>query len=278
MDVGESASEYRHGLLELSAEHAGQYVLFFARISSGEGKVSSPWVYSDLWQLPYVKLSAPETLADSRDYDRKVTLVYNPDLTDPGGSVSGGNLDSVWTAAHTVLTWDSVDYADTYEFTLTAEPEEGAPSGSEETQSFRVREAPDGTLTVAWKNAAGGYEPIEPTEGGDGRYELTQYRRKIDGRYELDADYTVPYEVELTAELQIEALPEDEGGFRCTLILPDVSRLTPQDESVGTNSITDRKLRFTKKVEIVSDVEENETPPESEAYVRSDVCEIKFEN
>lgn len=278
MDVGESASEYRHGLLELSAEHAGQYVLFFARISSGEGKVSSPWVYSDLWQLPYVKLSAPETLADSRDYDRKVTLVYNPDLTDPGGSVSGGNLDSVWTAAHTVLTWDSVDYADTYEFTLTAEPEEGAPSGSEETQSFRVREAPDGTLTVAWKNAAGGYEPIEPTEGGDGRYELTQYRRKIDGRYELDADYTVPYEVELTAELQIEALPEDEGGFRCTLILPDVSRLTPQDESVGTNSITDRKLRFTKKVEIVSDVEENETPPESEAYVCSDVCEIKFEN
>ncbi len=47
---------------------------------------------------------------------------------------------------------------------------------------------------------------------------------------------------------------------------------------MGTNSITDRKLRFTKKVEIVSDVEENETPPESEAYVRSDVCEIKFEN
>ena len=67
---GDSQVKFSHTLTGLSAEYAGKYILFSARISSGGGKVSSQWVVqqgdtnpdSFIWQLPYVKLPMPEKL------------------------------------------------------------------------------------------------------------------------------------------------------------------------------------------------------------------------
>ena len=64
---GDSQVKFSHTLTGLSAEYAGKYILFSARISSGGGKVSSQWVVQKdtnpdpfIWQLPYVKLPTPE--------------------------------------------------------------------------------------------------------------------------------------------------------------------------------------------------------------------------
>ncbi len=86
MDV-EGTDRYSHALSGLSAEYAGKYILFYARISSGEGNVSSSWVANpDIWQLPYVILPTPDVSVDSAKQDVEVTLIYNPDLSDGGDS------------------------------------------------------------------------------------------------------------------------------------------------------------------------------------------------
>ncbi len=87
--VGNDGRNYSHDLAGLSAEYAGKYILFYARISSGGGNISSPWVSSECWQLPYVKLPTPEVEVGSEDSDIKVTLIYNPDLTGDGTSSYG---------------------------------------------------------------------------------------------------------------------------------------------------------------------------------------------
>ncbi len=83
----EGADRYSHTLSGLSAEYAGKYILFYARISSGEGNVSSAWVANpDVWQLPYVILPTPDVTVGSTEKDVEVTLIYNPDLPDGGQS------------------------------------------------------------------------------------------------------------------------------------------------------------------------------------------------
>lgn len=84
---GTSQDQFGHTLAGLSAEHAGKYILFSARISSGDGKVSSPWVVqtgtnpdSFIWRLPYVKLPTPDVSSETGE--SKVTMRFsaNPDL------------------------------------------------------------------------------------------------------------------------------------------------------------------------------------------------------
>lgn len=85
---GVSQKQFSHTLAGLSAEHAGKYILFSARISSGGGKVSSPWVVQNggnppdpfIWRLPYVKLPTPEVTVETGE--RPVTMRFsaNPDL------------------------------------------------------------------------------------------------------------------------------------------------------------------------------------------------------
>ena len=96
---GSNPYRFNHTLSGLSAEHAGKYILFSARISSGEGKVSSQWVVQEntdsngrpvIWQLPYVKLPTPDAAAGNGT--RKVTVRFttNPDLGNGGGTSGSG--------------------------------------------------------------------------------------------------------------------------------------------------------------------------------------------
>ncbi|NBI90231.1 prepilin-type N-terminal cleavage/methylation domain-containing protein, partial [Lachnospiraceae bacterium] len=84
---GNSQNRFSHTLTGLSAEYAGKYVLFLARISSGGGKVSSEWVVqqgvnpdSFIWRLPYVKLPTPEVSVGIGERQVEVTFTTNPDL------------------------------------------------------------------------------------------------------------------------------------------------------------------------------------------------------
>ena len=84
---GNSQDKFSHTLTGLSAEYAGKYILFSARISSGGGKVSSQWVVQKdtnpdpfIWQLPYVKLPMPEVSVGTGEQEVEMTFTINPDI------------------------------------------------------------------------------------------------------------------------------------------------------------------------------------------------------
>ncbi|MCI8930070.1 MAG: prepilin-type N-terminal cleavage/methylation domain-containing protein [Lachnospiraceae bacterium] len=84
---GDSQVKFSHTLTGLSAEYAGKYILFSARISSGGGKVSSQWVVQKdtnpdpfIWQLPYVKLPTPEVSVGTGEQEVEMTFTINPDI------------------------------------------------------------------------------------------------------------------------------------------------------------------------------------------------------
>ncbi len=94
---GGSQDKFSHTLTGLSAEYAGKYILFSARISSGGGKVSSEWVVQQgttnpdafIWRLPYVKLPTPEVSVENGNREVEVTFTVNPDF----GTTSSVSLD-----------------------------------------------------------------------------------------------------------------------------------------------------------------------------------------
>lgn len=192
-----------------------------------------------------------------------------PEIDVQADTPSAGKEESVWTADSTTLSWNSVRFADSSYITL-IDKEQG-------TQKFKIKETvtDDGnggttaSAAVFWKNENGDWEEIT---GNDGLYELSQYHKEIEGQYEKETGFKVPYKVNLTAGLKVEA--QGDNRFAYTLLLPDADSLTPKEE--GGNSIESDELRFTQSVEICADVEENETSPGSGAYVRSDTYKVDF--
>ncbi len=192
-----------------------------------------------------------------------------PEIDVQADTPTAGKEESIWTADSTTLSWSSVRFADSSYLTLT--------DRKQGTQEFKIKETvtDDGnggataSAAVFWKNESGDWEEIT---GNDGVYELSQYHKEIEGQYEKETGFKVPYKVDLTAGLKVEAL--EDNRFAYTLILPDADRLTPKED--GGNSIESDELRFTQSVEICADVEENETSPGSDAYVRSDAYKVEF--
>ena len=193
----------------------------------------------------------------------------------------GGTEESKWTAGGigTSLTWESVLYADAYQIDVTSEEETQPGTLEEVKREFRIHENPEGAaekITVFW-NDNGTWEEIKINEE-TGEYEL--YQHSVEGMYQRASDSEVPYETNLKARLRVEEILDEEGAtgrFRYTLVLPDADSLTPKD---GGNEIKNdeyNRLRFTRKVEIYSDLQENEESPESEAYVRSKAATMEYQ-
>ncbi len=91
-------NRFSHTLTGLSAEYAGKYILFTARISSGGGKASSRWVIqqngdTSIWRLPCVKLPTPDVSAETGESQVRVRFIYNPDLGG-GDSISADDPDT----------------------------------------------------------------------------------------------------------------------------------------------------------------------------------------
>ncbi len=260
-----NSTEYLHTLRSLSAEYAGKWVLFYTRISSGDGQISSRWVVNtDIWRLPYVRLSKPQLASGIRELPVTAIKRPNPDLPDD-------IVTETWTAAHGMIEWSSVELADSYYITLT--PKAGTDPDALKEQKFRVVETDtdDGgkkaEVWMAGENEKNEKIWISVPETEENVFELIDYSMKVSG-IQAGSGSATPYEVETNARLQA-VWDEEHHCFHYTLLLPDADSLKTEEGAV----VTMQELKPTGSVTVVADVQENdpEDPTkQSDAYICSE--------
>lgn len=293
MDVS-NAQNYYHLFDNLSIKYAGKWVVFYARISSGAGSVSSLWTRSTVaYQLPYVKLAQPGVTSDTKSYSLEATVQTTPNVP---GSVQ------IWNARHTVLEWNSVDCADMYSINLTGQVTDlTAANGMKALQpQIRVLETTDASGTkkasvqqYVWKiikEATGtqpaqwGYawEPIAenptsypantPETDKVHTWDISTYSVPISSSYTAESGNPNYYTLTLTA--QVEAQLQADGSMHYTLKLPDVEQMTAADGS----TVTHTDFTITNMAVFIANVQKNLEATPSSAYAASDPCEIKWNN
>lgn len=290
MDM-DGATAYHHDLEDFSIENAGKYMVFYVRSSSGAGNLSSLWVHSPVYQLPYVKLEEPEITSDKTE-GRTVTVQTtssNPDLP---------SATETWNMTNTALEWNSVECADMYQMTLsgTVQVQNGNDMLSKKLNSqIRILENYRGNLlTVQQKDASGNWSSVAVTDRQEviqttnpqkpriiHHYTLDSYQTQISSSYQRNGIPTY-YQMTLSAELLAEQL--EDGTFHYTLILPDVEQM---DDGAGT-AITNGNFSLTDQVNVEANVVSNIWPtgltgedpaqkPEEQPYVKSDETQVLFQ-
>ena len=155
MDVN-IGNQYSHTLQGLSARYAGKWILFYVRISSGNGQVSSGWsANGEIWQLPFVKLPPPAVSVTNGVRSVTASVQTNPDLP---------AREETWTASHTVLEWTGTELADTEYVTLTkknADGTDGTPF------SYRILETEEETDAGTVRHAVVERYQEDASGGGD---------------------------------------------------------------------------------------------------------------
>ena len=278
MSVTDSRNYYQN-LTNLSIQHAGKWIVFYARISSGGGNISSLWTKSAAFRLPYVKLEAPTVSSDTKTYKVKAKVTENPDI--PG-------QEKTWNVQHTVLMWDSVECANLYSIDLAGNMTDPNSQTGKTLISAKVRvqEMSDGTVEVqqyvsqknkdtganewVWKSVAKSTDSSQPA--GTSVYKLSSYSVAISSNYKALNQAEVYYELTLTAEL--EATKNADGGFSYTLKLPDAAKVTADDGTVITHS----DLAVTESAAFKANVTDNLSEQGSAAYAESAANEIKWTN
>lgn len=293
MDVS-NAQNYYHLFDNLSIKYAGKWVVFYARISSGAGSVSSLWTRSTVaYQLPYVKLAQPGVTSDTKSYSLEATVQTTPNVP---GSVQ------IWNARHTVLEWNSVDCADMYSINLTGQVTDlTAANGMKALQpQIRVLETTDASGTkkasvqqYAWKiiKEATGTQPAQwgyaweaiaenptsypantPETDKVHTWDISTYSVPISSSYTAESGNPNYYTLTLTA--QVEAQLQADGSMHYTLKLPDVEQMTAADGS----TVTHTDFTITNMAVFIANVQKNLEATPSSAYAASDPCEIKWNN
>ena len=296
MDMN-TGDQYSHTLQGLSARYAGKWILFYVRISSGNGQVSSGWsANGEIWQLPFVKLPPPAVSVTSGVRSVTASVQTNPDL--PAS-------EETWTANHTILDWTSAELADAAYVTLTKKNTDGTDKTA---YAYRILETEEETDTGSVRHAvveryqeessgagdtAGSWQEVgraswildenetwllqkpEGTDPGGSQtavLELSDYSFPVSGSY-TEAELVTLYTIEPKAVLEMVC---EDGGFGYTLILPDADSLVPKEGI----TISDANLRVTESVEIQADCRENlpDGSSYSSAYVRSDAYTAVFGN
>ena len=290
MDM-DSTGAYHHDLEDFSITNAGKYIVFYVRSSSGAGNLSSLWVNSEVYQLPYVKLEAPDISSD-RTEGRTVTVQTtsnNPDL--PAAT-------ETWNMTSTALEWNSVEGADICQMTLsgTVQVQNGNDISSRKLNSqIRILENYKGNLlTVQQKDANGNWSAASVTDQQEiiqtadpqkpriiHHFMLDSYQTQISSSYSLNGVQNY-YQLTLTAELLAEQ--QEDGTFHYTLFLPDAEQM---DNGAGT-TITNENFSLTDQVSaeanVVSDIwptglagEDTSQKPKEQPYVKSDETQILFQ-
>ena len=290
MDM-DSTGAYHHDLEDFSITNAGKYIVFYVRSSSGAGNLSSLWVNSEVYQLPYVKLEAPDITSD-RTEGRTVTVQTtsnNPDL--PAAT-------ETWNMTSTALEWNSVEGADICQMTLsgTVQVQNGNDISSRKLNSqIRILENYKGNLlTVQQKDANGNWSAASVTDQQEiiqtadpqkpriiHHFMLDSYQTQISSSYSLNGVQNY-YQLTLTAELLAEQ--QEDGTFHYTLFLPDAEQM---DNGAGT-TITNENFSLTDQVSaeanVVSDIwptglagEDTSQKPKEQPYVKSDETQILFQ-
>lgn len=292
MDVS-NAQNYYHLFDNLSIKYAGKWVVFYARISSGAGSVSSLWTRSTVaYQLPYVKLAQPGVTSDTKSYSLEATVQTTPNVP---GSV---HICTV----HTVLEWNSVDCADVYSINLTGQVTDlTAANGMKALQpQIRVLETTDASGTkkasvqqYVWKiiKEATGTQPAQwgyaweaiaenptsypantPETDKVHTWDISTYSVPISSSYTAESGNPNYYILTLTA--QVEAQLQADGSMHYTLKLPDVEQMTAADGS----TVTHTDFTITNMAVFIANVQKNLEATPSSAYAASDPCEIKWNN
>lgn len=293
MDVS-NAQNYYHLFDNLSIKYAGKWVVFYARIFSGAGSVSSLWTRSTVaYQLPYVKLAQPGVTSDTKSYSLEATVQTTPNVP---GSVQ------IWNARHTVLEWNSVDCADVYSINLTGQVTDlTAANGMKALQpQIRVLETTDASGTkkasvqqYVWKiiKEATGTQPAQwgyaweaiaenptsypantPETDKVHTWDISTYSVPISSSYTAESGNPNYYILTLTA--QVEAQLQADGSMHYTLKLPDVEQMTAADGS----TVTHTDFTITNMAVFIANVQKNLEATPSSAYAASDPCEIKWNN
>ena len=270
MDMASSTSYY-HDLKQLSIKYAGKWVVFYARISSGNGNVSSKWTKSEsAYQLPYVKLSTPTVVSGEAEKTAEVEVTNTPNVP---GTVKQ------WNVKHTTLLWDSVDCADVYDVTLNGKVTDQEGTGktdltgririlenvtSDESRTPQVQYSADGTTwnTVSlagssesgWSGTLGGYSVVVRSNYNDATGGVSYYEN-----------------LKLTTDIRITV--NTDGTLHYELFLPDVTEVTSDDNM----SVTNANFAITQNATVQANVQKN-INGRSEAYIASDNAEIKWNN
>lgn len=251
----QNATNYYHNLTDMKLQYAGKWMVFYARISSGSGSVSSRWTsIGQVYRLPYVKLDEPDLSSYTKDTDLTVNVSTTP-------HVSG--VDETWAAERTAVNWQSVDGADLYKMDLTGTVKGSGSSADPFKSSVRIKELKDSVQVEYLKG--GNWMSISSEENADGSstYVIPDYQVDIKGSY--GAKY---YTLTLKAELIVSSTDD---GYAYTLILPDVEEMMDENAT----SVKNDNFKVTDKVEITSDVQEN-LDGISDAFVASETAEVTW--
>ena len=267
-----NSRDYYHDISGLSIRYAGKYVVFYARISSGSGNVSSAWVRSaQAYQLPYVKLATPEVGSAGRTENVKVIVSDRPHV--PG-------TEQTWSMEHTTLAWDAVESADLYNITLNGKvkDENNTTATTDIAASVQIVMNTDGTVSVKEK---GGSEAnwtavgLSNDSANVWKGTLTKYAVTISSNYVMKDGLTTGYYEDLKLSAQIEITKKDDGTFHYEIILPDAKDVTDGEGA----SVTHENFNVTQQATVSADVWANQSGGTgSDAFVGSDAKEINWNN
>lgn len=270
MDMASSTSYY-HNMKELSIRYAGKWVAFYARISSGNGNVSSKWTKSQsAYQLPYVKLQTPAVTSGETETAESTIVTNTPNV--PG-------TEKQWNATHTSLEWDGVESADLYTVALNGKVTENDGNSRRDLAGYiRIleNEAADGTKTPAVQYSADGTSysavPLEGDVAAGWNGTLDGYKVEIASNYN-DATGGVSYYEKLVLTTKIVITENADGSFHYKLILPDTTSMVSDDNM----PVTHDNFAITQSATVGADVQAN-LNGRSDAYTASDAAEIKWNN
>ncbi len=266
-----NSTDYYHDISGLSIRYAGKYVVFYARISSGSGNVSSAWVRSaQAYQLPYVKLATPEVGSAGRPESVEVTVSNTPHV--PG-------IVQTWSMEHTTLAWDAVESADLYNITLNGKvkDENNTTVTTNIAASVQIEMNTDGTPAVKEKGDSDqNWTAVNLTNDGTNAWKgtLTKYAVTISSNYVMKDGVTTGYYENLKLSAQIEITKKDDGTFHYEIILPDAKDVTDGEGA----SVTHENFNVTQKATVSADVQANQAGTGSEAFVGSEAKEINWNN
>ena len=286
--------KYSHDMQGLSIQYAGKWIVFYARISSGGGNISSEWTKSDSYRLPYVKLQSPQVESNEADTELTANVSTTPEVA---------GEDKVWTAKQTVLSWNSVDCADIFTLNLNGTIQDASAQGGKTQLDKKVRmiETADGVqvqvyrlvevqkeingeirtveewqwVTIDENDTASQYPEGTPETEIHHEFDITDYSVKITSAYKAENGSTPTYELTLSTKLDV--VKNADGTYSYTLKLPDVSDVKAEDGNVEhTNFHISNSMVF--KANVTENIEEDQILQKSEAYVESDETKVEWKN
>ena len=282
------AHNYSHELKNLSIEYAGKWIVFYTRISSGGGNISSEWAKSDAYRLPYVKLESPQVTSGQEDYEFKADVTETPDV--PGE-------EKTWTAKRTALTWSSIKCADLFTLDLNGIVMDGTDK-NELRKNFRIRQTEDGITVEAyrlvdveklvngkkeiskeWKwqkitENAQDYPEGTPEKDIHHVFNLSDYSVTIESTYKAENGGTPTYSIELGTELDV--VKNEDGTYSYTLRLPDISNVTTHDGCDVTHNNFNISQTAVFTANVTENIVDDKEVQKSAAYIKSDETKIEW--